>query len=107
MVDYTDLFIVDLKIFDPVKHEKYTERGNEKIKENLRYLTATKKEILVRVPLITNITDDIENITEIEKFVNELNPDIPVEYLNFNPLARNKYQRLCIPFPLDLLQEHL
>ena len=59
MIDYVDLFIVDLKIFDPVKHEKYTGSGNEKIKDNLRYLITIRKDILVRVPLINNITDTI------------------------------------------------
>jgi pyruvate formate lyase activating enzyme len=101
LIDFTDLFIVDIKIFDPAEHEKYTGKLNEKIKDNFRYLVTTKKNILVRVPLIKDITDTIENKYKIEKFVHEFNPDIPIEYLNFNPLTKNKYQRLCISFPLN------
>jgi pyruvate formate lyase activating enzyme len=103
LIAYTDLFIVDIKIFDPAEHEKYIGKLNDKIKDNFRYLITTKKNIIVRVPLIKDITDKKENKIKIEKFVHELNPDIPIEYLNFNPLTKNKYQRLCISFPLNTM----
>jgi pyruvate formate lyase activating enzyme len=101
MLNYVDLFIVDMKIFDSVKHEKYTGKPNEKIKENMVFLVSNKKNILVRVPMIKNITDDSDNKLKIERFVHDLSPEIQVEYLSFNPLAVNKYIRLGIPFPIS------
>jgi pyruvate formate lyase activating enzyme len=101
MMNYVDLFIVDMKIYDPVKHEKYTGKPNEKIKENLSFLAGNKKNILVRVPMIKNISDDTDNKLKIESFVHDLNPEILVEYLNFNRLAVNKYIRLGIPFAFE------
>jgi pyruvate formate lyase activating enzyme len=101
LIDYVDLFIVDMKIFDSSTHEKYTGKPNEIIKENLGYLVVCNKEILVRVPLIENITDNSKNKKVIEQFVYGFSRNIQIEYLNFNPLTKSKYQKLSIPFSLD------
>lgn len=97
MLNRTDLFIVDMKIYDPAKHEQYAGKSNNVIKENLKYLADAGKEIIVRVPLIRGITDSAENLENIRDFVVGLNGAIPVEYLTYNPLAKNKYQKLGIP----------
>jgi pyruvate formate lyase activating enzyme len=101
LVDYVDLFIVDMKIFDSDMHKKYTGRSNDLIKKNLIWLVNLNKDILVRVPLIGNITDSKENKEKIEKFVHGFGRKIPIEYLNFNPLTKSKYQKLSVPFSLD------
>jgi pyruvate formate lyase activating enzyme len=101
LMDVVDLFIVDIKIFDPVVHEQYTGQPNHIIKENLVYLAETGKDIAVRVPLIKGITDSVFNIENIEKFVRDLKLSGPIEYLSFNQLTKSKYQRLCVPYLLD------
>lgn len=100
MIDFVDLFIVDIKIFNPEKHKKYTGKYNELIKDNLGYLVSCNKDILVRIPLIANITDTMENRNEIEEFVHGFDRNIPIEYLNYNPLTKSKYQKLSLPFSL-------
>jgi pyruvate formate lyase activating enzyme len=96
-----DLFIADLKIIDSFKHRQYTGESNVVIMENLSYLARAGKSILVRVPLIENITGTEENKEAILSFVKSLNKNIPVEFISYNPLAANNYRRLGIPFPLD------
>jgi len=96
----TDLFIVDMKLSDPEKHKQYTGKSNEIIKENFRHIAALGKEILVRIPLIDNITNTEENLNAITEFVNNTRMDIPIEKLSFNPLAGNNYKKLGIPFLL-------
>jgi pyruvate formate lyase activating enzyme len=98
VADFVDLFLVDMKIFDGTKHEEYTGRRNELIKTNLKFLSELGKNIIVRVPLIAGITDSAENRNAIEDFVQKINPGIPVEYLDYNPLTKSKYQKLAIPF---------
>lgn len=100
-LSFADLFIVDLKIFDSGVHEKFTGKSNNSIKENLSYLSGTGKEILVRIPLINDITDGQDNIEGILGFVKDLGRDLPVEYLSYNPLAEAKYRKLSISYPLD------
>ena len=96
-----DLFIADLKIFDPYLHKIYTGESNDIIKENLNFLVQSGNSIIVRVPLIENITDTVENKKAILGFVNRINKNIPVEFIDYNQLAANNYRRLGIPFPLN------
>ena len=96
--DYVDLFITDMKIFDPAKHELYTGKPNKIIKENLIWLANSGKEIIVRIPLIENITDTEENKNAIIGFIRKINDKIPVEFIPYNPLSENNYKRLDLPF---------
>jgi pyruvate formate lyase activating enzyme len=96
-----DLFIADLKIIDPILHRQYTGESNVIIKENLSYIAQSGKNIIVRVPLVANITDNEYNKKAILSFVYGFNRNIPVEFIDYNPLAANNYRRLGIPFPLD------
>lgn len=101
MMNVVDMFIVDIKIFNTVKHEQYTGKPNHIIKENIRCLAESGKDIKVRIPLIAGITDSAANTEEIVGFVNSLNPEWPIEYLNYNLLTKSKYQRLAIPWSLE------
>lgn len=101
IMDLTDLFIADLKIYDPAAHLKYTGKSNEKIIENFRYLAGKDKKIIVRIPMISRLTDSEENTTAIKEFVNNLNNNIEIELISYNPLAGNSYERLGIPFLIE------
>jgi pyruvate formate lyase activating enzyme len=97
---FVDLFIVDLKIFDSNSHKYYTGKENETIKENFHYIALQGKDILVRIPLIDNITNTKENIKAITDFVSEIRKDIQIEKISYNPLTENNYKKLNIPFLL-------
>lgn len=101
LMDYVDLFIVDMKLFDDELHKSYTGRTNEIIKSNFLYLSEQGKNIIVRIPLIRNITDTEQNREAILNFVRKAGEGIPVEFVNYNPLAANNYERLGIPFLLQ------
>lgn len=100
---FTDLFIIDLKLFNSTDHKLFTGHPNDVILENFLYIASTEKEILVRIPLIPGITDTRENLDSIDKFVSSSGRHIPVEYIDFNPLARNNYERLGMQFKLERL----
>ena len=95
-----DLFIIDMKLFDPAQHNYYTGKSNETIKENFQYMAKSGKDILVRIPLIKNITDSNINKKAIIDYVHGIDEKIPIEFINYNPLAENNYLRLGIPFLL-------
>jgi pyruvate formate lyase activating enzyme len=98
IIDHVDLFIVDMKIYDRDQHILYTGKSNEIIKENLRYIAGSGKSILVRIPLIPNITDTQDNRNAIKKFVDSIDSSIPHEYISYNHLAGNNYKKLGISF---------
>ena len=55
------------------------------------------------VQLLFSQTDTVENKKAILGFVNRINKNIPVEFIDYNQLAANNYRRLGIPFPLNNL----
>ena len=91
-LDFVDLFIVDLKLFDTVRHAQYTGVGNKLILSNFEFLVSQNKPILVRIPLIPGITDTQVNIRSIASYVYQISRDTPIELINYNPLAENKYR---------------
>lgn len=100
IIGCVDLFIVDMKIYDQDQHIRYTGRSNELIKDNLQFLALSGKEILIRIPMVKNITDTEENKNSIKEFVESIDGHIPIEFISYNPLAGNNYKRLDIPFLL-------
>ena len=100
ILDYVDLFIIDLKILDSDKHKYYTGKPNEIIKDNFRYIAFAGKPIIVRIPLVANLTDNQDNKDSIMRFIHEIDETIPVEFIIFNTLARNNYDKLGISYLL-------
>jgi len=97
---HIDLFIIDLKIFDSDQHKYNTGKPNEIIKDNFRYIADYGKPIIVRIPLVANISDNQDNKDYIIRFVHEIDETIPVELIGYNHLTRNNYDKLGIPFLL-------
>lgn len=87
----TDLFLYDIKLIDPVLHERHTGSSNEAILENFRKLSRTGKNIIVRVPLVPGITDSAENVGAIERFVRTESAEVVIEKIPYNPLMEKKY----------------
>ena len=87
-----DQFIVDIKCFDSEEHRVFTGVDNALILDNFRHLAAEKQKILVRIPLIPGMTATTENLSQIAAFVVQVRSDIPIELMNYNPLAVNKYR---------------
>jgi pyruvate formate lyase activating enzyme len=100
LVPYVDMFLVDLKVDQPAKHAEYTGASNELIKENFVWLAKNHGSIVVRIPIIPGYTDGQENLKAIGSFVVGVDGNIPIELVNFNPLARDKYVVLCEDYPL-------
>lgn len=96
-----DQFIVDLKLFDSKQHKRLTGVGNELIKDNFVKLAAQNKSVLVRIPLIPGLTANEKNIQDIAQFVYRTNKSIPIELMNYNPLANDKYRIMKQPFLVD------
>ncbi len=90
----TDLFLYDLKIMDSDKHKKWTGVGNQLILRNLKFLAETGANINIRIPLIKNVNSNVEELTEMAKFVSELPGKQMVNLLPYHNIAANKYYKL-------------
>jgi pyruvate formate lyase activating enzyme len=100
LAPYVDLFLVDLKVDESAQHAEYTGASNQVIKDNFRWLAKNHHSIVVRIPIIPGYTDTEANLKGIGAFVVGVDSGIPIELVNFNPLARDKYTVLDEDFPL-------
>ncbi|MGA2547657.1 MAG: glycyl-radical enzyme activating protein [Rectinemataceae bacterium] len=92
VLPHVDLFLYDLKLVDPARHEEWTGSSNRLVLENARRLAELGKRIFVRVPLIPGVNDDKEEFTAIARFaVEELKAD-ELHILPFHQIGSSKYE---------------
>lgn len=93
---FIDTLFVDFKIYDNDKHKKYTNVDNTLIKNNIKKILQSRysDRVIIRTPLIPEYTATKENLTHIASSIVNWNKDVKYELLNYNPLARVKYQHV-------------
>lgn len=95
----TDLFLYDVKLMDPLRHEKLTGVRNELILQNLERLLALDADVTVRMPVVPGANDDRETLEAFADFVAR-HPGIRrVELLPCHALGTHKYAALDIAPP--------
>ncbi|MGB9813987.1 MAG: glycyl-radical enzyme activating protein [Thermovenabulum sp.] len=95
IMDYIDIFLFDLKLYDEEEHIKYTGVSNKLIKDNLMLLVekGRGKDVILRFPVITGITDTDKNIDGLVSFVASLKGISEIDILPFHDISE-KYHRL-------------
>lgn len=105
LLPFVDLFLYDLKLIDPERHEVQTGVSNEGILENLRRLYRTGKAITIRMPVVPGCNDSEKDIRLLSAFLGSLNESRPrMELLPYHKLALSKYERLGGTYPLAELE---
>ncbi len=97
VISLCDLVIMDIKLFDRQKHFEYTGVYNDVILENFNTLKKSGIPHIIRIPLIPNITDTMQNLTAISELVG----DSRVELLPYNKAAGAKYPMVDKEFLLE------
>jgi pyruvate formate lyase activating enzyme len=102
ILPYTDIMISDIKHMDTNVHKKYTGVGNDRILENLKRLVKEQKELILRIPVIPEVNDDMDNIKSTADFIlNELKGSVrTLQLLSFMRLGEEKYASLGIPYEM-------
>lgn len=89
-----DLFLYDLKFIDEEEHKKYTRVSNRPILKNLRNLFEEgQNEVIIRFPLIPEITDTEENIDAVLQFLSDFRSIKEIDILPYHSVEE-KYNRL-------------
>lgn len=104
IVQFTDLFLYDLKLMNDQLHQKYTGVSNRLILENVQKLQELDVDIQIRVPLIPGITDTEINLVEIIDFLKQKTALRNVDVLPFNSMGKSKYERLENDYRLGDMQ---
>lgn len=96
-----DFIMCDIKAMDTDLHKRLTGCGNERILDNIRYLSGQGRKMLIRVPVVPTLNDSEENIRAVAEFVNTLPGRHEIEFLKFHSLARDKYASLGMDYPVS------
>lgn len=95
-----DLFLYDVKAADPDVHRTLTGAGNERILENLTYLSVSGKRIIVRIPFVPSRNgDEIAGIAQILASLPS-KPEL-VEIIPYHKLGAAKYAALDLENPCE------
>jgi pyruvate formate lyase activating enzyme len=89
-----DLYLFDVKLLDPKKHQEYTGVNNKLILDNIKR-TALVKPMYIRVPVIRGINDNDEEMCKIADYALSLGPNLKkLEFLTYHDLGKRKYTAL-------------
>ncbi len=71
VIQYTDLFLYDVKLGNSLKHETYTGVNNKIIFDNLKRIINADVNVVVRIPVIPGVNTEDK---EIEDMIDKLKP---------------------------------
>lgn len=97
LADLCDLILYDLKLFDDSAHRQWTGGSNRQILDNARRLAG--RNVIVRLPLIPAITDTVQNVTDLARFMLAAGLNHLV-LLPYNSSAQAKYEWLGRRYPI-------
>ena len=89
---YTDVFLIDLKLWDEEKHRKYTGVSNRLIRENIRRISEEHKTIVIRIPIIGSVNDDLGELDKMAEFLEPLTGIRLVQLLPYHQYGVGKYE---------------
>lgn len=94
ILDYTDIFLYDLKLMNDEQHKYYCGVSNKIIHDNLVELSQKAINIFLRIPIIPTITDTNENLLSMIEFISKLSNIKEIDLLPFHNTAKSKYEKM-------------
>jgi pyruvate-formate lyase-activating enzyme len=102
---YLDMASVDLKAVDPEKHLSLTYKPLKPVLETIKYLHKKNKLYSIQQVIVDEYTANDENIIRTAKFIDKIDPNIPLKLLRFRPHG-TKGESLNWPSPSDEMMNH-
>lgn len=90
LLPHTDLFLVDMKLLDGHLHKHHTGTDNNLILSNLQRLDQSGARIIIRMPVVREITDIEYDIRNRIHFLKSLKNVVGVELLPYHAMAEGK-----------------
>ena len=100
----TDLFLVDFKLTDPIRHIRHTGRDNGEVFRLLSLLTEAGKEVILRCPLIPGINDNAEHLDKIRELQVKYSCISKVEIMPYHNAGAGKWKKIGLEYSLQGLK---
>jgi pyruvate formate lyase activating enzyme len=104
VLESTDLVLLDIKSFNSETYFKVTNVAIAPTLEFAQYLSEINKPVWIRFVLVPGLTDDVENIAGLAKFVAGLGNVERVEILPFHKMGEYKWEQLGYEYRLKETQ---
>ncbi len=101
LIKVCDLVLLDLKHIDNEKHIELTQVKNDNILDFARYLSDNNIPMWVRHVIINGITLDDVYLNKLGHFLAELKNIKALDAIPYHTMAKDKYQKLNLDFPLE------
>ena len=102
IAEFTDLFLFDIKLFDPEKHKYWTGLTNTRILSNFRKLVDLNKEMIPRVAIIPGVNDDEEEYRSIFTFIKDSSSHLRnIHILPYHQFGVSKYKGLDMEYTMS------
>jgi len=96
LCDAVDLFLFDIKKISSDEHRRWTDLGNELIRDNflvLHHLVGSVR-VLPRIPLIPTVNDDPTEAAAIVALLQQARYEGEVHLMPYNCLAKTKWAKI-------------
>jgi pyruvate formate lyase activating enzyme len=100
-LEHIDLVLLDLKTWNPARHEVLTGMDNAPTLAFARRLAERRRPIWLRFVLVPGLTDDLEDIGHIAHFAAGLGNVERVDVLPFHQMGKYKWKQLGLHYTLD------
>lgn len=101
VLEYTDLVLLDIKSYDNMIYKDLTGVSNEKTLKLANYLSNINKPTWIRYVLVPGVTDDMDNIENLAKFLSNMDNIEKVQILPFHKLGEYKWEELGYEYELE------
>jgi pyruvate formate lyase activating enzyme len=99
-LDDIDLFLLDIKSWDPDTHFRLTSKPVEPVLQFARRLAARKRPVWLRFVLVPGYTDAEDNIKGLAGFLATLGNIERVDVLPFHQLGKFKWEQMSMKYEL-------
>lgn len=93
IIQYIDYILFDLKHWDSQKHLEGTGVDNKLILTNMKYAISTGKKVLLRIPIIPEFNDSLEDAKKFCEVLHDVGSN-QCQLLPFHQFGENKYHLL-------------
>jgi pyruvate formate lyase activating enzyme len=106
IIQYSDLFLFDIKHLDEARHFESTGGSNTGILENYKLLLKSGKDIMVRIPVIPGFNDDHDHLERLKDFIISTKTESlkMISLLPYHKIGSSKYKRFNLPYRMENIE---
>ena len=100
LIEYADLFLLDIKHIRSEQHKVITGQGNEHTLAFAKFLSDHGKKMWIRYVLVPSLSDNDDDIRALKEFIDTLKTVEKIEVLPYHTMGKVKYENLGIDYVL-------